>query len=81
MNIAMDGPIRSLFLLFVVATCTAANVSEVSAEEAQWIWKNGSRVGVDVPQGEVCLFRKPINLRKRRPGELKSQPTMNTKSS
>lgn len=70
MNIAMDGPIRSLFLLFVVAICTVASVSDVSAEEAQWIWKNGSRVGVDVPQGEVCLFRKPINLRKKASGRI-----------
>ena len=63
----MDGPIRSLCLLFVVATCTFANVS---AEEAQWIWKNGSRVGVDVPPGEVCLFRKPINLRMKAAGRI-----------
>jgi len=66
----MDGSIRSLCLLFVLATCTVASVSDVSAEEAQWIWNNGSRVGVDVPQGEVCLFRKPINLRTKAAGRI-----------
>ena len=66
----MDGPIRSLFLLLVVAISMVAHVSQVSAEEAQWIWKNGSRLGVEVPQGEVCLFRKPINLRTQAAGRI-----------
>ena len=67
---AMDGPIRAICLMFVFATCTVANVFQVSAEEAQWIWKNGSRVGVDVPQGEVCFFRKAINLRMKAVGRI-----------
>ena len=56
--------------MFFVATCTVADVSEISADEAQWIWKNGSRVGVDVPQGEVCFFRKLINLRMKAVGRI-----------
>ena len=59
----MEGSIRSLFVCLFVAASLVANVFELSAEEAQWIWKNGSRMGVDIPEGEVCLFRKPINLR------------------
>jgi len=66
----MEGSIRSLFVCLFVAASLVANVFELSAEEAQWIWKNGSRMGVDIPEGEVCLFRKPINLRVQAAGRI-----------
>ena len=36
---------------------------QASADEAQWIWANGSSLEKAIPEGETCLFRKPINLR------------------
>ena len=41
-----------------------------SADEAQWIWANGSSLEKAIPEGETCLFRKPINLRVQAEGTI-----------
>ncbi len=37
--------------------------SALSAAEAQWIWAHNTSFESPVPVGEVCLFRKPLNLK------------------
>lgn len=45
--------------LFSIMVCSP----NMRAEEAQWIWANGSKLGESIREGETCLFRKPINLK------------------
>ena len=44
--------------------------STARADEAQWIWANGSSLEKSIPEGETCLFRKPINLRVQAEGTI-----------
>jgi putative heme-binding domain-containing protein len=63
----MEGSLRrtSRPVAIIVFALAAACLIDgrVSADEAQWIWANGSQLGKPIRQGETCLFRKPINLK------------------
>ncbi len=41
-----------------------------TAEEAQWIWAGGSSLDQPVPAGEVCYFRKPLNMKVESEGRI-----------
>ena len=63
----MDGSIRShariAVNLFAFAAFSFSFLCSIEADEAQWIWHGDGDVNTPVPEGETCLFRKPINLR------------------
>lgn len=65
----MEGfPLRKLFNFLLLLT--VASASSLHAEEAEWIWANGSSLEQPVAEGEICLFRKPINLRVEAEGRI-----------
>jgi putative heme-binding domain-containing protein len=45
-------------------------VPHLYADEAQWIWVNGTTVDEAIPEGETCFFRKAINLRVQAEGRV-----------
>ncbi|TWU37578.1 Cytochrome c [Novipirellula aureliae] len=45
-------------------------VSAVSADEAQWIWGANTTPQTEIPVGETCFFRKPLNLKVRAEGHI-----------
>lgn len=61
----MEGYLRSVLSRIVAPVLTAAALVTTTAyaEEAKWIWASGSTLQTPIPEGETCLFRKPINLR------------------
>jgi len=59
---AMDGCRRMLIVGLILVAAVVAHSSQSFASEAQWIWANGNSTN-DVAAGEVCYFRRPINLR------------------
>ena len=54
---------RLATLLLTFAVLTASFSLSTHADEAQWIWQSGSNIDTPIPEGQTCLFRKPINLR------------------
>ncbi len=71
----MEGLIRFCSLtrccLGAIAVMTVTlGFSNASADEAQWIWATGSTLENPIPEGETCLFRKPINLRVQAVGRI-----------
>ena len=60
----------------VILVCSIAILAiafappQAGADEAQWIWANGSSLEKPIPEGETCLFRKPINLRVQAAGKI-----------
>lgn len=50
-------------LMAIAALAAVVNPADATADEAQWIWVGGSSLDQAIPVGEVCYFRKPINLR------------------
>jgi putative heme-binding domain-containing protein len=64
---------RSRILIAIIAFVTVSQSFDpglVGADEAQWIWASGSSLDKPIPQGEVCFFRKPINLRAQSEGKV-----------
>lgn len=64
---------RSRKLIAIVAVALVSpsiGINSVEADEAQWIWAAGSSLERAIPQGEVCFFRKPINLRAKSEGKI-----------
>lgn len=62
----MDGTLHSSRRSICVLVALAASAwcsAEARAADAQWIWAHGSKPGQAIPEGQTCLFRKPINLR------------------
>lgn len=49
--------------LAAFVACIGINASSAMADEAQWIWANGTTLAQPVEEGETCYFRKSINLR------------------
>lgn len=60
-TLSRKRPIFPASTIAILATVFA--LSTARADEAQWIWANGSSLEKSIPEGETCLFRKPINLR------------------
>lgn len=63
----MDGfsnlqPLRSLITALLVALISAILAATSAADEAEWIWVNGSERGA-IPSGQTAYFRKLINMR------------------
>jgi putative heme-binding domain-containing protein len=61
-----SNTIPTSYLWIVVAALLASTLAlatPAAAEEAQWIWATGTDVDQPIPEGETCLFRKPLNLR------------------
>ncbi len=62
----MEGSPRSLrrwtWVLIAIAS-TGWIPTAAGAEEAEWIWAEGTTAESPVPVGQTCLFRKQINLR------------------
>ena len=58
----MDGCRRILIAGLLVVAAITADPSQLFASEAQWIWANGN-ASDNIATGEVCYFRRPINLR------------------
>ncbi|MGB7325811.1 MAG: HEAT repeat domain-containing protein [Rubripirellula sp.] len=54
---------RVAMTLGVALTLFCGPALETRADEAQWIWADGSSLDQPIAEGETCLFRKPINLR------------------
>ncbi|MEO1616309.1 MAG: HEAT repeat domain-containing protein, partial [Planctomycetota bacterium] len=50
---------RSILALTFCLTCLSTGF----ADEAEWIWLNGSTAEQSIRVGSECYFRKPINLR------------------
>ena len=50
----MEGfPLRNIFNFLLLLT--VASVSSLHAEEAEWIWANGSSLEQPIAEGEICL--------------------------
>lgn len=58
-----DPTTHGLLLLVGFAMALLHVSSTASADEAQWIWANGTAASDPIPVGQHCFFRKPINLR------------------
>lgn len=46
-----------------IGALAALAASPARADEAQWIWADTTSPDRPIPEGQSCLFRKPINLR------------------
>ncbi len=68
----MEGSLRYLrqSTLFVALSVLTFIPRPSAAEEAQWIWAGGSSLTRPIPVGEVCFFRKPINMRTESEGRI-----------
>lgn len=49
-------------MLIASFVCLFATTAK-SADDAQWIWANGTSPEQSIPRGAQCFFRKPINLK------------------
>ena len=62
----MEGSQRSLWrwTWILIALTSSGWLPVISrGDEAHWIWAEGTTAQSEVPVGQTCLFRKPINLR------------------
>lgn len=64
----MEGFSSRRFVAFLLLSIPF--MASTRADEAQWIWSNGSTLSQPIPEGETCLFRKPINLRVQAEGRI-----------
>ena len=61
--------LSAAFVLLLSLHATLA-APDAGADEAQWIWANGSQLQDPVSEGETCFFRKLINLRVQAEGKV-----------
>ena len=57
-------------IAFALIGMSALIAKNVQAEEANWIWANGSTLEQGAAAGEVCYFRKPLNIRQPSQGRI-----------